>query len=147
MGHPGLLLDGGVVPGAAPRACGLQLEHGRLAGLGSLGGRPVEAGLEGGGRGQLLAVVGPRLRSLRRGFGRLVDAQAAALRHGRGRGGLGGGEGVGLTNKRSRRSGMEYPCKMKNINVKKYCSCVRICLFDSMCIELIRYLGKTSCPQ
>ena len=144
MGHPGLLLDGGVVPGAAPRACGLQLEHGRLAGLGSLGGRPVEAGLEGGGRGQLLAVVGPRLRSLRRGFGRLVDAQAAALRHGRGRGGLGGGEGVGLTNKRSRRSVKKYLCK---ISMSKYCSCVRICLFDSMCIELIRYLGKTLCPQ
>ena len=144
MGHPDLLLDGGVVPGAAPRACGLQLEHGRLAGLGGLGGRPVEAGLEGGGRGQLLAVVGPRLRSLRRGFGRLVDAQAAALRHGRGRGGLGGGEGVGLTNKRSRRSVKEYLCK---ISMSKYCSCVRICLFDSMCIELIRYLGKTLCPQ
>ena len=144
MGHPGLLLDGGVVPGAAPRAGGLQLEHGRLAGLGGLGGRPVEAGLEGGGRGQLLAVVGPRLRSLRRGFGRLVDAQAAALRHGRGRGGLGGGEGVGLTNKRSRRSVKEYLCK---ISMSKYCSCVCICLFDSMFIELIRCLGKTLCPQ
>ena len=130
MGHPGLLLDGGVVPGAAPRR-GLQLEHGRLGCLG-LGGRPVEAWLEGGGRGQLLAVVGPRLGSLRRGFGRLVDAQAAALRHGRGGGGLRGGEGVGLTNKRSRRSGKEYLCK--TYQCQNCCSCVYICLFDSMCI-------------
>ena len=98
MGHPDrLLLDGG----AGLRGLALhQLEHGGLGPL--LGGRSVEAGLEGGG-GELLPVVGPGVR-LGEGGGALVNAETPPLGHGRGWGGLGGGECVGLTNEGSRGS-------------------------------------------
>ena len=82
MGHPGLLLDGGVVPGAAPRR-GLQLEDGRLGCLG-LGGRPVEAGLE-GVTSQLFSIVWSVVRSLLRSGG-LIDPQSPPLGQRSGRG-------------------------------------------------------------
>ena len=100
LGHPDrLLLDGGA--GLAGLALH-QLEHGGLGAL--LSWRTIKAGLE-GSLGELLPVVGPGVPlGLRRGGGALVNAESAPLGQGRGWGGLGGIEGVGLTNEGSRGS-------------------------------------------
>lgn len=119
------------------------MEHGGLGPL--LGGRAVEAGLEGGGC-ELLPVVGPGVR-LGRGGGALVNTETAPLGHGRGRGGLRGGEGVWLTNEGSRGSENIFFYFEFDLNYYAKRACQLLCKNEEILTCEYRFVSGTPQPN
>ena len=118
------------------------MEHGGLGPI--LGGRAVEARLEGGGC-ELLPVVGPGVH-LGRGGGALVNAETAPLGQGRGRGGLRGGEGVWLTNEGSRGSGNNISDFECDLNYAKR-ACQLLCKNEEIWTCEYRFVSGTPHPN